>query len=244
MRPLSHHCSSVMGQRSHQLCCGHGPMGTRCAAASGRRRARPVHRAGLRRHHRRPDRRPGRADQEHLLPALPGQAGGARGRAGHAVPAPDRGHRRRPRVRHPARGGRPRPRGRRHGVHAGTARARAQAPGRHRRQRRAARTRRAQARRPGQGDRRRPQGPRRARPDRQPRGRARRPRAAARLRPLDRPGQRPAAGRARPPVPAGAAGGQRRPPLTVSPRCAGRATPARAGTGSRCRRGSRRTARS
>ena len=149
------------------------------------------------------------------------------------------------------------PRGRRDGVHAGTARARAQAPGGHRRQRRAARTRRAQARRPGQGDKRRPQAARRARPGRQPRRRTRRPRAEARLRPLDRPRQRPAARRPRPPVTAGAAGGQRRPRLTArsarrsnpfsrtdrdrlypapfpSASRAGRARPARAGTGSRC----------
>ena len=48
-----------------------GALGAEPEAAAGARRDRPVRRAGLRRHDRRPDRRAGGADQGHVLPALP-----------------------------------------------------------------------------------------------------------------------------------------------------------------------------
>jgi len=52
-------------------------MGARRPGAVGTGRAGPVRGTGLRQHDGGPDRRAGSPDQEQLLPALPGQAGGA-----------------------------------------------------------------------------------------------------------------------------------------------------------------------
>ncbi len=93
IRLLSRHCSRVMGPESHHLLSlVNGPMGTGRTRATGARRAGPVRRAGLRQHHRRPDRRTGRADEEHLLPSFPRQTRSVGCRAGHALPALRRGN--------------------------------------------------------------------------------------------------------------------------------------------------------
>src|SRR5581483_1553167 len=93
MRLLSHHCRSDETRVASRIWWG-ATLDPRTTRAAGRRRRRPVQRAGLRCHDGGADRRTGGRDQEHLLPLLRRQARRPRRRPGNLSPPPRRRQRR------------------------------------------------------------------------------------------------------------------------------------------------------